>query len=97
MNLAAEGLALEWNGDCCPEPDMREFDPLKHQLVRFDESTPNMALRQTQFLQCLDSESTFGASTTNCHAYAVWVRQCLVPTCSIRWTPDSEELDEEDT
>ena len=56
MNLVAEGLALEWNCDVCPELDMREFKPLKHQLVRFDDSTPKMALRQKHFLNVLTAK-----------------------------------------
>ena len=56
MNLVAEGLALEWNCDGRPELDMREFNPLKHQLVCFDESTPKMALRQKHFFNVLTAK-----------------------------------------
>ena len=49
IRLVAEGLALEWNCDGCPDLDLSEFNPLKRQLVRFDESTPKMVLRQNQF------------------------------------------------
>ena len=95
-NLVGEQYTLELNCTCCPEPDMREFNPLIHKLVLFDEATPQMVLRQKKLFQCPQNEVSLGASSTNCHAYSVWVHRCLFVICSNRWTRDLESLAEED-
>ena len=56
---------LECNCACTPEPDLRDFDTLFHQLILFDEAAPTMVIRQKKLFQSPPSNVLLGSSATN--------------------------------
>ena len=46
-----EQNVLEVNCACSPEPDLREFRPLKHKGILFDEASCQMVLQQKLLFQ----------------------------------------------
>ena len=67
------GKVLEVNCASCPEPDLREFRPLQHKGILFDEAPAEMVLRQKKLFQSPATKCRLGCSVTNCHAYDVYV------------------------
>ena len=86
---------LEVNCANCPEPDLRPFDPLRHKAVLFDEASPSMVISQKKLFQCPPVEVSLGMSTTNCHAYNIFVSGCKFVICSNTWIEDVARMDKE--
>ena len=84
-SLVPAGRSLELNMATAPEPDMREYDHSLHDLVLFDECTPQQVLRQKKLFQCPAVEIGLAASATSCHAYTVWVHKKLFVVASNVW------------
>ena len=68
-----EQLVLEVNCASCPEPDLREFRALDHKGILFDEASCVMVLQQKKLFQSPPTPVRLGCSTTNCHAYDVFI------------------------
>ena len=79
---------LEVNCANCPEPDLRAYDPFKHKAVLFDEASPAMVISQKKLFQCPPVPVSLGMSTTNCHAYSIFVSGCRFVICSNTWVED---------
>lgn len=94
--LGDPALALEVNCANTPEPDLREFRATVHRLVLFDEASPQMVLRQRKLFQACASWVELGCSTTNCHAYKVWLHGVLLVVCSNDWSAAVARLEEVD-
>ena len=76
-----------------PEADMREINPLVHDLVLCDEITPQQVLKQKKLFQAGPAPISMGASATNCHAYKAWVHAERMVLCSNTWHLDCSKLD----
>ena len=73
----------------CPEPDLRGLLSLFHRFILMDEASPKMVIAQKKLFQCPATEVLLGCSTTNCHAYEVFVSGIGMIVCSNTW---SEEI-----
>ncbi len=85
-------LVLEVNCASCPEPDLREFKPLLHKGILFDEANAEMVLRQRKLFQAPPTSVRLGCSTTNCFAYDVFVSGVAMIIASNTWVSDVKRL-----
>ena len=76
----------------CPEPDLRDFDPLVHKVILMDEASPVMVINQKLLMQCPPQYVKLGQSGTNCHAYDVLVTGVMMFICSNSWTSDVAKM-----
>ena len=53
-------FVLEVNCASCPEPDLRDLDPLLHKAILYDEASPEMVLRQKKVVPGTASECAIG-------------------------------------
>ena len=90
--LVPAGRTLELNMASAPEPDMREYDHSLHDLVLFDECSPQQVLRQKKLFQCPPVEIGLAASATSCHAYKVWVHKKLFVVATNVWLYELSRL-----
>ena len=67
------------------EPDLRPFRHFKHKHILFDEATPELVLNQKKLFQAPNCFIQMGASTTNCHAYTVYVSGTGLIVCANTW------------
>ena len=67
------------------EPDLRPFRHFKHKIVLFDEATPELVLNQKKLFQAPACFLQMGSSTTNCHAYSVYVSGTGLVVCANTW------------
>ena len=72
----------------CPEPDLREFEPLVHKVILMVEASPMMVINQKLLMQCPPQYIKLGQSGTNCHAYDVIVTGIMMFICSNSWISD---------
>ena len=70
---------------------MREFDG--HQGILFDEASCAMVLRQKKLCQAQGVRAKLGCSTTNCHAYDVFISGVAVMISSNTWMEGHPELE----
>jgi hypothetical protein len=75
----------------CPEPDLRGLT-VAHKVVLLDEASPSMILGQKLLIQGPPEWVGLGCSTTNCHAYKVFVSGIQFVVCSNKWTSEVAEL-----
>ena len=80
-----EANVLEVNCASCPEPDLREFRPLLHKGILFDEASCQMVLQQKKLFQAPPSPVRLGCSTTICHAYDVFISGVGLMTAFNTW------------
>ena len=76
----------ETNCASCPEPDLRDFNALYHQVILFDEASPEMVIRQKKLFQGPPCFVEMGSSATNCHSYRVLVSGIRLVICSNGWS-----------
>ena len=76
----------------CMEPDLRKFNWLKHKIILLDEASPKMVIDQKLLMQGPPCLVKLGQSTTNCHAYDVFVSGIMLIICSNTWAEDVEAL-----
>ena len=76
----------------CMEPDLRKFNWLKHKIILLDEASPEMVLHQKLLMQCPPCLVKLGQSSTNCHAYDVFVSGIMMIICSNTWASDVDNL-----
>ena len=84
---------LDINCASCPEPDLRDFRPLTHKGILFDEASAEMVLRQKKLFQGPPTKVRLGCSTTNCHAYDVFVSGVAMIIASNTWVSELEQLE----
>ena len=77
----------------CMEPDLRKFNWLKHKIILLDEASPEMVINQKLLMQGPPCLVKLGCSTTNCHAYDVFVSGIMLVICSNTWAEDVEALE----
>ena len=76
----------------CMEPDLRKFNWLKHKIILLDEASPKMVINQKLLMQGPPCLVKLGQSTTNCHAYDVFVSGIMLIICSNTWAEDVMNL-----
>ena len=67
------------------EPDLRPFRHFKHKHILLDEATPELVLNQKKLFQAPSCFLQMGSSTTNCHAYNVFVSGTGLVVCANTW------------
>ena len=76
---------FEVNCSSGDEPDLRPFRHFKHKHILFDEATPELVLNQNKLLQAPSCSLQMGTSTTNCHAYTVFLSGTGLVVCANTW------------
>jgi hypothetical protein len=77
----------------CPEPDLRGLRR-HHKVILLDEASPEMILNQKLLIQGPPDWVKLGCSTTNCHAYEVFVSGVQFVICSNKWVSQADHLKE---
>ena len=76
----------------CPEPDLRLLKA-HHKVILLDEASPAMILSQKLLIQGPPDFVSLGCSTTNCHAYQVFVSGIQFVICSNKWISEVDNLE----
>ena len=84
--LGTPDRVFETNCAACPEPELRDFNHLVHQIILFDEASPSMVIAQKKLFQGPPCFVELGCSTTNCHSYKVLVSGTMLVICSNGWS-----------
>ena len=92
MGLVAPGKALELNMAATGDPDLKEYDVSVHDLLLFDEMAAKYIVVHKKLFQAPPAVLTLGNSSTNCHAYSVWVHQKLLVVSTNRWEAELAQL-----
>jgi len=90
--LCREGGLLELNMAGGAQADLREFDPLLHEMLLFDECTPQQVLQNKKLFQAGASLVQMGTSTTNMYAFAVYVAGIKFVVSSNVWSQEFRRL-----
>ena len=77
-------------------PDLRDFKPLQHTVVLFDEATPTLVLRNKKLFQASASKCKMASSPTNLNAYDVWFHQVRIIVASNKWEQQLNAMCHED-
>ena len=85
-------VILEVNCASCPEPDLRDFRPLLHRGILFDQATAEMVLWQKKLFQAPAVDVRLGCSTTKWHAYDVFVSGVARLIACNTWKSELEVL-----
>ncbi|CAL1129654.1 unnamed protein product [Cladocopium goreaui] len=78
------------------EPDMREYDVLRHRCVVFDEASVHLVLKHKKLFQAPPAEISLGHSATGMYVYRIWVWNVALIVTSNVWTTELEQLAAED-
>ena len=92
MVYHAPQVIIEVSCASCPEPDLREFRPLVHKSILFDEASPAMVLQQKKLFQAPATPVRLGCSTTICHVHDVSISGVALMIASSTWLADVEAL-----
>ena len=86
------------NIDCssATEPDLRHFDRAKHNVVLWDEASPQLVLRVKKLAQASVDEVRLGQSATNVNSYVVWFHRIKLIVASNKWASEMRTLAAED-
>jgi len=86
------------NVDCssATEPDLRVFDREKHDVVLFDEATPELVLRVKKLAQASIDEVRLGQSATNINSYVVWFHRVKLIVATNVWSASLKRCSPED-
>ena len=83
--LGDPSRVYETNCAACPEPELRDFKALYHQVILFDEAAPEMVIAQKKLFQAPPCFVEMGCRATNCHSYNVMVSGIRLVICSNGW------------
>lgn len=90
--LCREGGVLELNMAGGAQADLREFDPLLHELLLFDECTPQQVLQNKKLFQAGPAMVQMGTSSTNMYAFGVYVAGVKFVVSSNVWAQELRRL-----
>ena len=76
--------------------NLRDFKPLEHKVVLWDEASPELVLGNRKLFQCPPCWIDLGHSATGSFVYKVWVNEALFVIVTNRWASALEELVRED-
>ena len=89
-NLFGPAQTLELNMCKSDEFSLRDFVPLKHLLILWDEAKPSLVSEQRKLFQCPACWVDLGATAGGHLVYKVWLNDVIMVINSNRW---SEHLD----
>ena len=75
---------------------LRNFVPLKHRLLLWDEARPQTVLQQRKLFQCPAAWIDLGASPTGAFVYRVWVNDAVMVINSNKWSLELSKCYPED-
>jgi len=78
------------------DPDLRQFEALRHTYVLFDECSPKCVLKNKKLFQASSSFVTLGASQTNMLAYQVWFHRVRIIVASNLFQQELQALQHAD-
>ena len=89
-----------FGADCCFEVhassptswSLRDFVPLQHKCILWDEATPQVMIQNKVLFQCPSVLLTLGNSPTANFTYDVWVNDCVMVINSNCWTEQLKEM-----
>ena len=76
--------------------NLRDYRPLEHKVVLWDEASPELVLANRKLFQCPPCWIDLGHSATGTLVYKVWVNEALFVIATNRWASALEELVKED-
>ena len=77
-------------------PDLHGFKYNQHGLILFDEISPFQVIKEKLLFQAGTGELQLGTSSTNCHAYTVFVWKTRIVLATNTWRTELAEMPEED-
>ncbi len=94
--LLGHDVTLELNCSGVLHPDLREYDPLRHKAILFDEASCEMVLAHRKLFQGPVEEVTLAHSSTNMYSYAVFVYGVAMLITSNSWRRELQDCTPED-
>ena len=83
---------LELNCSDVQHVNLRDFEPLEHRAILWDEAPVKLILGQRKLFQCPPAWVDLGASATANYVYKVWVNDALMVICSNKWASQLAHL-----
>ena len=87
---------LELNCAGVTAVNLRDYRPLEHKVVLWDEASPELVLENRKLFQCPPCWIDLGHSATGTLVYKVWVNEALFVIATNRWSSALQELVRED-
>lgn len=94
--LAGASKTLVVDCGSAEQPDLRQFNPLMHECVVFDECPAMTVSKHRKIFQGTTQEVSLGHSATNMFTYKVWLQGIKMVITTNRWYEDMAALDESD-
>ena len=94
--MVKPGHFFDINMSAAPEPNLREYDHEKHELILFAECPVDFILKHKCLFQAPARLVHFGASFTNSHTYHLWVHRKRIVVTSNVWKSSLTALTTED-
>ena len=95
-SLCGTARTLELNCAGIVTVNLRDFKPLEHKLIMWDEASPDLVLANRKLFQCPPCWIDLGHSATATLVYKVWVNDALFVVACNRWASALEDLAQED-
>ena len=94
--LFGSDKTLELNCAGVVAVNLRDYRPLEHKVVLWDEASPALVLGNRKLFQCPPCWIDLGHSATGSLVYKVWVNEAVFVIATNRWASALEELVRED-
>ena len=78
------------------EPDLRDYDCVKHKAVIFDEIPLKVVLHHKRLMQAPHVPVPLGTSSTHMYTYRVWLAKTAIILTTNKFESEMGKLDEED-
>lgn len=77
-------------------PDLKEWNPLQHKAILFDEASVDMVLANKRLFQAPASMIQLASSATNMYSYSKWFHRAKMIVSSNKWRSQLESMGPED-
>ena len=94
--LFGHDATMELNCSGVLHPDLREYDPLRHKAILFDEACCQMVLAHRKLFQGPVEEVSLAHSSTNMYSYSVFVYGVAMLITSNSWRTELQDCSPED-
>ena len=84
-SLCGATATLELNCAVSEHVNLRDFEPLSHRCILWDEASVGLVLAQRKLFQAPAAWVDLGASATANYVYRVWVNDAVMVVCSNKW------------
>ena len=95
-SLCGPGATFETNCANTLDPDLRDFSPVRHKCILFDECCPSLVIRHKKLFQGPVDPVAMGQSATNCHAYSIFVHNVMMVCTCNSWCALLDDMSLED-